>query len=673
MFKVRLRILISVLMLVTASFSYAQPPSTLPENARVELDGTLEVFIREDLQRGTAEHEFFLNRGPDTPPIRLLFNSGVPSDMRSGIGIAVRGVVRNGRVEVEAANLDVSSSEPQPSSSAEAAILNQRTALVVVLNLTDASHLATELENMPGYYFGTDQSMKDMYDKASFGQLVIIGDVDNANGDGIAEPDGFPDVFGPIESTRSTAEICANPFTYVSEFLAAAEILGVDPELYQHRIFALPKGMSCGWTGYANVGCGSTCNAFNRWSQDLNTTSHEMGHNLGMAHAGKDTDGNGILEGGEQYSDFSSFMGYSLSSGVRAVDAAHHWQMAWYQNYDGFSTELVATSGQYSIAPLQETQPAVTAPSILRINVGNGRPYFLSVRQALGYDTDLPSINSAALNGVNIHRYDGSGYDKTWLIDQLSSDESYTDSVNNLTITQVGGKDASGVATVNIDLGDGECIESLPGLNLTPSFATVGPDTSYTYSVTVTNNVSTSCGAQTFTLIVDAVVFDSLSVAPGAQSSTDLIIPGSNDGGDINFTVSTVEYSEVTAEGTLTVDATAPSEVTNLSGTYAKKGKNHRIQLGWTGSASADIASYDIERGGSWIANTTQSNYTHTFSGTISTSYNYTVRAVDNVENVSSGKSTDVDTSGDDTGGGGNGGGGNGGGGNGGGGGRKPK
>ncbi|MDX1697513.1 MAG: hypothetical protein R3308_04460, partial [Thiohalobacterales bacterium] len=88
-----LRLFAALSIFFTANLSHALPPGGLPENARVELGGTLEVFIREDLQRGTAAHEFFLVDGPDAPPIRLLFDNGLPTDLRSGIGITVRGTV----------------------------------------------------------------------------------------------------------------------------------------------------------------------------------------------------------------------------------------------------------------------------------------------------------------------------------------------------------------------------------------------------------------------------------------------------------------------------------------------------------------------------------------------------------------------------------------------------
>ncbi|MBV1876028.1 MAG: hypothetical protein KUG79_00165 [Pseudomonadales bacterium] len=670
MFKITLRISVSILMLFMLNFSYAAPPSSLPEGSRVEIGGKLEIFIREDLEARTAQHEFFLVQAPDAAPIKLLFVDGPPSIMRSGIGIKIRGTVRKGNVEVQAAIFEASSSEPQPTqepqptkepqlsepSSAQGGSQIERTAVVILVNASDVSHSATEIANTPGYYFGDQQNMKDMYAKISFGQLTIKSDVDNADGDGVAEPDGLPDVFGPVQSTRTAAEICSNPFSYVSEFLAAAKQIGVDPLFYQHRIFAVPKNLGCNWTGYANVGCGGSCSAFNRWSHDVNTTSHEMGHNLSMAHAGSGTD---------QYADMSSFLGYSTSKGVRALDAAHHWQMGWYQGYDSASTASVTTSGTYHIAPLQEAQdasngPSVLAPSILRIDVNDGDPYFISARQATGYDTGLTTLNSAALKGINIHRYAGTGYARTLRVAQLGAGDIYTDTTNNLTITQVGGKDVDGIVELNINLGGMECIENNPDLALNPSFATVSPNTDYTYSVTLGNNNSTICGDSVFTLTVvpsTAGYFETnnLTVGAGGQKDFSLVIHGSPASEDINFTVSTAAEL-VTVDGTLTVDATTPMDITNLAASHSKKGKRHRVSLSWTDSTSTDAAGYEIyEQTAGLLATTTQNTYTDNLSGTIASNYTYTVKTIDNAGNTSIGVAVIVSTA--DDGGGGKGGG----------------
>lgn len=622
------RYMIAALLSVIATAAYSQPPENLPENARVEIEGTLQVFIREHLQNHTADYEYFLDRGEGNPPVKLVFADQHPSSMRSGVGIAVRGLVRNGNVEVTAANIEQGTAADSTSGSAQATVLDARSAVVVVVNLSDQAHRTDDLANMQSFYFGASNSMSDMYEQISFGQLMVSGDV-----------------FGPINSSRSTVEVCDNPFTFASEFLSQAESqFGFNRANYQHRIFAIPRDAGCGWTGYANVGCGSSCSAFNRWSQDTNTTSHEMGHNLYMAHAGVGTN---------QYADYSSFMGYSINGRVRALDGAHHWQMGWHSDYDAASIETITTSGTYSVTPLQETFPATHTASIYRIDVGNGDPYFISARRAEGYDTDLATLNSAALTGVNIHRYVGSGYGPTLRVAQLDNGGRYIDDLNGLTITQLS-RDTDGTVGFTVDLGEGECIEASPTLSLSPEFTTVGPGSSYNFSVNLTNQDSTACGSSSFRLSSETGTLNptSLSVAPGAQSSATLSVTGGSTSGDINFTVSVVNEA-VSANGTLTVDADAPEDVTNLSGTYQKKGKNHRAQLSWTNSSSPDTNMYLIYRDGQQVGTTSQNSYTDNLPTPVASSYAYQVKAVDAFGNTSSGTTTSVTTAGSDGGGGG--------------------
>jgi hypothetical protein len=416
---------------------------------------------------------------------------------------------------------------------------------------------------------------------------------------------------------------------------------------YRHRIFAVPKSMpNCGWTGYANVGCGGSCYAFNGWSDDINTTAHEFGHNLGMAHAGV---------GSNQYADYSSFMGYSLSNGVRALDAAHHWQMSWYENFNILNIATVQSSGTYDVVPLREVTPSGSAPSIWRIDVASGDDYFLSARIAQGYDTDLSSLNSAALAGVNIHRYYGSGYDQTARVAQLSNGQSYTDALNSLTITQLA-RAEDGTVTFSVDLGEGECVESTPGLSVTPSFETVGPGGSHDFSVTLVNNDSTFCFPRTFSLSATSgsLSSDSLTVTPGSQGSTLLTVTGGSSSGDTDFTVSITSES-ATDNGTLTVDATPPV-IQNLAGTYERKGKNNRVQLSWDGSDDSGIGSYEILRDGLPRATTSQSSYTDSLPRSVADTYSYQVRAVDIYGNAADSNTVTVSTTGGDDGGGGGGG-----------------
>ncbi|MEP1594612.1 MAG: hypothetical protein ABJK20_08570, partial [Halieaceae bacterium] len=467
----------------------------------------------------------------------------------------------------------------------------------------------TELGNMENYYFGTSNSMADMYEKISFGQLMINGQV-----------------AGAINVSQTADQVCGNPFNYASSWLTQAENeLGINRNDYRHRIFAIPRNLtgadSCGWTGYANVGCGSACTAFNRWSHDRNTTAHEFGHNLGMGHAGV---------GSNQYADYSSFMGYSLSNGVRALDGAHHWQTGWYDSIDALSTGTIQSSGTYDVAPLREISPADNVPSIYRIEVDSGDPYFLSARVAQGYDTDLSSRNSAALSGVNIHRYAGSGSSQTDRVDQLSNGGSYIDSLNSLTITQLS-RAEDGTVTFSVDMGEVECVESTPALSINPQFQTVGPGGSYNFPVTVTNNDSTSCAARAFSLAATTggeLAPVSLSVNPGSQGSSSLNINGGSSSGETIVTVSIQGESTPSRQATLAVDAKAPG-IGNLAGTYTRKGKNHRVQLSWSGSDESGIESYEIYRNGSPQASTGQSSYTDSLPRSPEATYTYYVRAFD--------------------------------------------
>ena len=592
-----------------ALVGYSQPPNGLPENARVELKGTLQVFIRENLEEQTAEYDYFLERGKGKGPVKLMFLGAHPSELRSGMGIAIRGQVRNGNVEVTAANIEEGAGSSGTESGPGAAFtLDERRALVVIVNVSDVSHTPTDLENMTNYYFGSSNSMADMYKQISFGQLLINGEV-----------------LDPINVSQTANEVCINPFIYAGEWLTQAEAAyGINRNDYRHRIFAVPRNLSgpdCGWTGYANVGCGTACSAFNRWSHDINTTSHELGHNLQFAHSGVGTN---------QYADMSSFMGYSTTSGVRALDGAHHWQAGWYESIDTLSSDTIQSSGTYDIAPLAEGAPSNSAPSIYRIEIAGEDDYFLSARVAQGYDSGLNTLNNAALNGLNIHRYAGSGYDQTLRVAQLGDGGFYTDATNNITITQVS-RANDGTVTFTVDMGEGECVASSPGLSMNTTFQTVGPGESYDFPVTLTNNDSAFCSPRTFSLSTTPGLLSPDSVtnlAPGTQGDSTLTLTG-GDTGEIVADVSVNdEQGTSSVRAILTVDSTAPT-IDALSGTYERKGKNHRVQLSWSGRDDSGIDRFEIIRGTTDVGVTSQTSYTDSLPRSPDPVYEYTVWAYD--------------------------------------------
>lgn len=633
-----------VLAMTFSNQTIAGDAGHLKENTRVDVDGTLAVAIRENLESGESKLDFFLERGVDAVPIQLLFAGGPPKELRAGIGIRVRGLVRNGRIQVDAAQSatsDGSATQQEGTLADPAFTLDEPTVAVIMVNPSDMSHTSTAIANMADYYFGDTHSMKDMYKEISFGQLVMNED---------ADADGSPDVFGPVTLNVTAAELCDAPFNHTS---AAEQLVpGFNAGLYDHRIYAIPKDLPCGWTGYAYVSCGSSCRAFNRWSFDVNTTSHEFGHNRGLSHAGVGTN---------VYADYSSFMGYSISNRVRGLDGAHHWLMGWYDAIDDFAAQTVTSSGAFTISSIGDDPALTTAPTLLRIQVPNGAPYFLSTRQAVGYDSDLVTLNPESLDGISVHRMSDTSYQNSDRVAQLAVGETFTDAENNLTITQLSGKNTDGTVAVDIVLDQVvACNVAQPGLSVSPSSARVAAGGSQGFAVNVSNNDSSGCDSVPFAVSNGLGFQDIVNLAPGSNGSTSFALTGGTADGDTtsaSVLVTAPDHPSASRIVTLTVDAAGPEAPTNLSGSYRKKGKNHKVTLQWDASVSPDTAAYEVFREGTSLGTTAQTSFVETLAGAPSSPIAYSVIPSDDLGNVGTSASTTVDPGSDGDGDGGGGGG----------------
>lgn len=103
--------------------------------------------------------------------------------------------------------------------------------------------------------------------------------------------------------------------------------------------------------------------------------------------------------------------------------------------------------------------------------------------------------------------------------------------------------------------------------------------------------------------------------------------------------------TDVTITTSTPADTTPPNSVTNL--TVSNLGET-TLTLNWTVSTSSDIASYDIYRGATFLANV--SGVTYGVTGlNRSTQYTFSVRAKDNSGNVTSGTDITISTTADVT------------------------
>ena len=127
----------------------------------------------------------------------------------------------------------------------------------------------------------------------------------------------------------------------------------------------------------------------------------------------------------------------------------------------GRTLATVSTSGVFDLRPLSVHPLAVGGLRALKIaKPDTGGYYYLSFRQASGYDATLAATFT---QGVNVHRYAGSGYALTSFVDSLATGESFEDPANGLTVTQLARASDGSYATVEVSFG---CVPNPPTVTL---------------------------------------------------------------------------------------------------------------------------------------------------------------------------------------------------------------
>jgi hypothetical protein len=144
---------------------------------------------------------------------------------------------------------------------------------------------------------------------------------------------------------------------------------------------------------------------------------HEIGHNLGLAHAG---------EANDTYGDQSGMMGYSYNQDEQKMcfNAANNWQLGWYNN------QVIALSylGPSPAAPTKYKMCGVDNYSLTDVN--NAMNQYIVMK--------LPGITSAAgthdyyvgynhKGGINVNTAEGA--DQVMIVQKaLGADYTYTQS-----------------------------------------------------------------------------------------------------------------------------------------------------------------------------------------------------------------------------------------------------
>jgi len=593
----------------------------------VKIEGEAEVIHGDDFDGPRSFIRYFVRNYSTHELFELGFDDPSSVSLLTGQAVTVRGRRQDSVVWVkDVASLD--SGGTTQGSTATAPVLTERTAVAILVNLSDATLCAdvTACTYTPTYVAGklftAAQSMRALYLNSSYGQVTFKTDTDG---------NGQPDVVGPYNLSLSRAGCNWSQWGAAAD--SAAQAAGVDLTLYQHRIYVLPPYSQlpdCGWAGLAYVG-GSK--SYIAEPQSMMVYAHELGHNLNMAHAGTDPENDGVMN--VEYGDYSDPMGSSRA--VHNFNGAHAHQLGWFNAFSN-AVQSVTASSSYQIAPIGTT-PDGTLPQALRIFKPNSNEYYyLTYRQPTGFDT---SLSTTYTQGVNIHRYKGTGYSYTYFLQSLNATGLFMDAANGITVAPV--TNGTGSATVQVTFG---CAANQPAVTLTPSSVWVKPGVQTSLAAQITNRDGAGCAGTTFSLVVATTTGGTSSVSPATTGTLDpglgisaTVAVTPNSSGTVTLTAhdsdgrDPVHLTDGVATAQINIDATAPTAPSGLAATVGRKGG---INLTWNAAvdSGSGVTSYYVYRNTMLIGTTGSLSYTDT-TGTAGDSYTYTVTAVDQVGNES--------------------------------------
>jgi hypothetical protein len=129
------------------------------------------------------------------------------------------------------------------------------------------------------------------------------------------------------------------------------------------------------------------------------------------------------------------------------------------------------------------------------------------------------------LDTVTVHRAAGTRPAKTYLLQNLAAGQSFSDTVNGISITNQGTSNAA--ATDAITLAQASCVRNAPLVSVAPASQTGAPGRTLAYTVSVTNQSSTACPSSSFGLaqalpagFSGTFSATNLSIVPGATATS---------------------------------------------------------------------------------------------------------------------------------------------------------